>query len=142
MTIGRRLGALTAATAGLLATIPFVTGATAGAAERTCWSIEPIELALEDVWSYTYQVTWCAEGAEIVSVDPVITHQVIAPVCSWVGSVEESVTKSPDGQARTAFNLSEFFCPGDIGAKGVTPWAIVTLHPNGTYTVDATGIHP
>jgi hypothetical protein len=142
MSIGRRLGALAAVTAGLLATVPFVTGATAGAAEKICWSIEPIELALEDVWSYTYQVSWCAEGTEIVSVDPVVTHQVIAPVCSWVGNLEESVTKSPDGEARTAYILSAFSCPGDVGAKGVTPWAIVTLQPNGTYTVDATGIHP
>lgn len=139
MTIGRRPAALV--TAGLLATIPFVTGATAGAAEQTCWSIEPIELGLDGVWSYTYQVSWCAEGPEIVSVDPVVTHQVIAPVCSWVGSVEESVTKSPDG-GRTAFNLSEFSCPAEIVAKGVTPWAIVTLQPDGTYTVDATGIRP
>ncbi|MFJ7213360.1 hypothetical protein [Amycolatopsis sp. NPDC098790] len=138
MSIGLGLGALTA---GLLAASSFAPGVTATAGERTCWSIEPIELGLDGVWSYTYEVSWCAEGAEIVSVDPVVTYEVIAPVCRWVGSVEESVTKSEEG-TRTAFNLSEFSCPGDIGAKGVTPWAIVTVHADGTYTVDATGIRP
>jgi hypothetical protein len=137
----RRLAALATATAGFLTALPFATGATAGAAEDQCWSTEVVQLGVEQAWSYTYQVSWCAEGSEITRVDPTVTHAVLDPVCSWVGSIEESVTKAPNG-TRTAFNLSEFSCPADIGTKGVNPWVIINLRADGTYTIDATGIKP
>ncbi|HET6706629.1 hypothetical protein [Amycolatopsis sp.] len=134
----RRIGTFTAITAGVLASIPFITGA---AAEDGCWATEPIDLANEGVWTYRNQVTWCAKDGEVTSVEVQVTHQVLNPACTWAGRVEESVTPAKDG-ARTAFDLSEFTCPGAIGAKGVNPWVIVTVQPDGTYTVDATGIRP
>ncbi|WP_439379847.1 hypothetical protein [Amycolatopsis lexingtonensis] len=113
----------------------------AAAADETCWTTEPVTLGVDGAWAYTYEVSWCAKDGEITSVDPQVTHQVLNPLCSWVGSIEESVTKSPDGAARKAFNLSEFSCPGDIGTKGVNPWVIILLHADGTSTVTDTGIH-
>ncbi|WP_290063016.1 hypothetical protein [Amycolatopsis solani] len=124
--------------AALVAAVP---APSAAAAERTCWTTEPVTLGVEGAWAYTYEVSWCAEGTEITTVDPAVTHQVLNPVCRWVGSIEESVTKTPDGAARQAFNLSEFSCPADIGAKGVNPWVIILLHADGTYAVTDTGIH-
>jgi hypothetical protein len=135
----RRLGAFTAVTAGVLAGVPLITGA---AAEDGCWATAPVELANEGVWTYRNQVTWCANDGKVTSVQVTVTHQVLDPACTWAGRVEESVTPAKDGTGRTAFDLSEFTCPGAIGAKGVNPWVIVTVQPDGTYTVDATGIHP
>jgi hypothetical protein len=135
----RKFGAVTAAAAGLFATIPFVTGATAGAAESQCWTTEPVKLGVEGAWRYTYEVSWCAEESRITSVAPKVTHAVLDPDCSWVGSIEEALTK-PSDTARTAFNMSEFSCPADIAAHGVNPWAFVTVHADGTYTVGDTGI--
>ncbi|MEU0533216.1 hypothetical protein [Amycolatopsis tolypomycina] len=136
----RRTGALTAITAGVLAGVPFITGA--AAPDNGCWATEPIELANEGVWTYRNQVTWCATDGKVTSVEVKVTHQVLNPACTWAGRVEESVTPAKDGTGRTAFDLSEFSCPGAIGAKGVNPWVIVTVQPDGSYTIDATGIHP
>jgi hypothetical protein len=135
----RKLGAVAVATAGLFATIPFVTGATAGAAENQCWTTKPVELGVEGAWRYTFEVSWCVRGSKFTSVEPKVTHEVLDPACSWVGSLEEALTKPADDTTRTAFNLSEFSCPADISAKGVNPWVVITLHTDGTYTVDQTG---
>ena len=134
----RRAGALTAVAAGLLAAVPFLTGAAAEA--DGCWSTPPIELTNEGVWKYSDQVSWCVQGAEITSVRVTIRHEVLNQACSWAGRVEESDTPAKDGTGRTVYDQSEFTCPGAIGAKGVNPWVIVTVRPNGTYTIDNSGI--
>ncbi|GLZ38091.1 hypothetical protein [Actinokineospora sp. NBRC 105648] len=131
----RRAGALTA---GLLAVVPFITGA--AAARDGCWSTAPIELTNQGVWKYTNQISWCARGSGITSVAMTVTHQVLDQACRWVGRVEESDAPAKDGTGRTVYDQSEFECSGTIGTGGVNPWVVVTVQPNGTYTVDMSGI--
>ena len=101
-----------------------------------------VQLGVEEAWSYTYQVSWCAEGSEIVSGRP-DGHPRGARPGLQLGRQHRGVgDEVPGRQARTAFNLSEFSCPADIGTKGVNPWAIINLRADGTYTIDATGIKP
>jgi hypothetical protein len=142
MTIVRRLGVLTAAAAGFLAAIPFATGAAAGAAEKTCWTTEPEELTNEGLWTYSYEVSWCAEGHDIVSIKPTVTPKALDPACIWVGSRQEPPTPTEDGTGREVFNVGEFSCSGDVGAKGVNPWVILNLYPNGTCEVSDSDIYP
>jgi hypothetical protein len=133
----RKFGAITAATAALFATIPFVTGATAGATESQCWTTEPVELGVEKAWKYTFEVSWCTEGSQFTSVEPKVTHEELDQACSWVGSIKDELTRPSEDI--TVLNLSEFSCPAGIATDGVNPWVVVTLHSDGTYTVDKTG---
>ncbi|RSM48647.1 hypothetical protein DMA12_05805 [Amycolatopsis balhimycina DSM 5908] len=142
MTIVRRLGVLTAAAAGLLAAIPLATAAAADAAEKTCWTTERVVLKNEGVWTYSYWVTWCAEGKDIVSIERTQTNRVLNRACNWVGIREASEKPTEDGTGREVFTLGEFLCRGDVGAKGVNPWVILNLYPDGTSKVIAEGIHP
>jgi hypothetical protein len=135
----RKLGAVTAATAALFATIPFVTGATAGAAESHCWTTEPVPVTNEGVWTYSFQVRWCAEGTKITRQKGNVTHEVLNQDCTWAGRLKDSETPAEDGTGLTVKNVSQFKCPADISAKGVNPWVIVTVQPSGTYTVVQTG---
>ncbi|MEV5712346.1 hypothetical protein AB0L41_00525 [Amycolatopsis mediterranei] len=136
MTIGRRLGALAAATAGVLATISLTTGATADAEGTACYNTEPVKLGVAGAWSYTYRVQWCTHGTLIYAVTLSVQPDVLDPACRWVGTVARSVTKTPDGTGRVAADRSEFSCPDGVAQ----PWAIVTVRPENVYTVDATGI--
>jgi len=137
----RKFGAITAATAALFATIPFVTGATAGAAESQCWITKPVPVTNEGVWTYSFQVLWCAGGTKITRVEGTVTHEVLNQACTWAGRLDDSVTPAEDGTGLTVKDVSGFKCPADISAKGVNPWVIVTVRPNGTYTVVQTGKH-
>ncbi|WP_406631443.1 hypothetical protein [Amycolatopsis sp. WGS_07] len=132
----RRASALTAVTAGLLATVPFVTGAAEGGNE--CWSTVPIELANEGVWKYFNRISWCARGSKVTSVEMVVTHQVLNDACRWLGRVEKSDTPAKYG--RTVYEQSRFECSGTAGSDGVNPWVVATVRPDGTYTVDRSGI--
>ncbi|MFB9926956.1 hypothetical protein ACFORO_19355 [Amycolatopsis halotolerans] len=135
----RRAGALTAVAAGLLAAVPFVTGAAAHG--YGCWTTGPIEVANEGVWKYFNRVSWCVQDAKITSVQLAVTHQVVNQACRWVGVLEQHQEPAKDGVGRTVYDRGEFSCPGTIGADGVNPWLAVTIEPDGTYTVDESGIH-
>ncbi|GAA1024896.1 MULTISPECIES: hypothetical protein [Amycolatopsis] len=133
-----RAGALTAVTAGLLAAVPFVTGAAQGG--TGCWSTAPVELANEGVWKYSDQVSWCAQDSKITSVEVTVTHQVLNRACRWVGLVAAYSEPAKDGTGRTVYSRGEFACQGTVGADGVNPWVTLTVEPDGTYTVDRSGI--
>ncbi|MFD2467767.1 hypothetical protein [Amycolatopsis silviterrae] len=134
----RRAGALTAIAAGLLATVPIVTGAAEGG--NGCWSAAPIELANEGAWKYFNRISWCARGTKVTSVEMAVTHQVLDQSCRWLGRVEKSDTPAKHGDGRTVYDRSAFECSGTAGSDGVNPWVVATVQPNGTYTVDMSGI--
>ncbi|WP_329048405.1 hypothetical protein OG738_38410 [Amycolatopsis sp. NBC_01488] len=136
MTIGHRFGALAAATAGLLATTSLVTGTAANAEGTACYTTAPVQLAAAGAWSYAFRVQWCAHGPAILAISLSADHQVLDPACTWLGTVEQSVTKTPDGVSRVAYNRSAVSCPAGVAQ----PWATVTVSPENVYTVDATGI--
>ncbi|MGW5701398.1 hypothetical protein [Amycolatopsis japonica] len=120
-----------------------LTFAVPGEAEavRECASgakvIKPVVLEDPGRWTYTFDLSWCAEGGSIVWAEPSVTARVHSPACRWVGRVEESIRRLPD-KTWSVFDMSEFSCLDTSGKEhGVNPWVVVTFHPAGAY--DASG---
>ncbi|MFI5558617.1 hypothetical protein ACIA2T_05000 [Amycolatopsis japonica] len=106
-------------------------------AARECASgakvIKPVVLEDPGRWTYTFDLSWCAEGGSIVWAEPSVTARVHSPACRWVGRVEESIKQLPD-KAWSVFDMSEFSCQDGAGKEhGVNPWVVVTFHPAGAY---------
>lgn len=106
-------------------------------AARECASgakvIKPVVLEEPGRWTYTFDLSWCAEGGSIVWAEPSVTARVHSPACRWVGRVEESIKQLPD-KAWSVFDMSEFSCLDASGKEhGVNPWVVVTFHPAGAY---------
>jgi hypothetical protein len=127
----------------LLAGLPV---STAQAAEATCptpeKTSEVVRLSDPGKWSYTYYVSWCVENGKVTSITPHVTHEEDSTWCSWVGSAEEAMTPVADGSgAWNAFNMSAFSCKDSAGKPGsVTPWAVITVRPNGSSSVPHKGV--
>ncbi|MFI7117320.1 hypothetical protein [Amycolatopsis sp. NPDC049868] len=120
----------------LCAGLTFATPGEADAA-RECGSgvkaIKPVVLEDPGRWTYTFGLSWCAEGGSIVWAEPSVSPRVHSPACRWVGRIEESMTELPD-KRWSAFDMSEFSCQDGAGKEdGVNPWVVVTFHPAGTY---------
>ncbi|OXM51935.1 hypothetical protein [Amycolatopsis alba] len=106
-------------------------------------TIRPVVLEDPGKWTYTYNLSWCADGGTVVWADPSVTPRVHTPACRWVGRMEESLRKPiVENGTWTATDTSEFSC-GDKDGKehGVNPWVIVNFFPAGEYKVKS-GIDP
>jgi hypothetical protein len=125
--------------------VPLAAGTADAAAAPKCsstpWTSDPVVISRADQWSYAYRLTWCVEGSEIIWVEPSVTHEEVPDTCTWVGSMEEWVRPGPGG-SWTAFNLSEFSCQVTTAtvSKGVNPWVILNVFPDGSYAVVEKGI--
>ena len=108
----------------------------AGAAPECASGVKVIKpVVLEDPgrWTYTFDLSWCADGGTIRWAEPSVTARVHSPACRWVGRIEESIKVLPD-KAWSAFDMSEFSCRDSAGKEhGVNPWVVVTFHPAGAY---------
>lgn len=135
MTFGRVMTGLVAGAAISLAGIA-PAGAAAEPPPPGCWVSEPLELDYNGLWTYTFSVSWCVEGTEIVRVEPTVSHEEKSSACTWVGNIEESRRREPDS-GLTLFYMSEFSCRIGDGdeTRGVNPWVIVTIYPDGRHTV-------
>ncbi|MFD5091864.1 hypothetical protein ACFWMR_14765 [Amycolatopsis thailandensis] len=108
-------------------------------ADRECAAgvkiIKPVVLEDPGKWTYTYNLSWCADGGAVVWVAPAVTAKVHTPACRWVGRIEEAVRPIKDERGRwTAFDMSEFSCADSAGKEhGVNPWVVVTFEPAGRY---------
>ncbi|MFC3451411.1 hypothetical protein [Amycolatopsis speibonae] len=108
-------------------------------AARDCASgvrtIKPVVLEEPGKWTYTYNLSWCADGGAVVWVVPAVTARVHSAACRWIGRIEESVRPTKDERGRwTAFDMSEFSCTDNAGKEhGVNPWVVVTFEPAGAY---------
>jgi hypothetical protein len=139
----KRTVTILAACAALLTGISLTAGtAAADTPAREClatpWTTtEPIRLTYHDLWTYTYTITWCAEDGHIVWVAPEVTYEELDPACVWQGTRENRALPDRDSDTWTTFVMSEFACLAEDGAgtRGVTPWAEVTVHPDGRYVV-------
>jgi hypothetical protein len=115
--------------------------AEAGAATPECSSarkaIQPVTLEDPGRWTYTYRLSWCADGDKISGVEVKVTSEVHDPTCTWVGRIEESVKPVADSEqgAWSAFDMSEFSCGRDKPV-GVNPWVVITFEPSGKYAVE------
>ncbi|AUI61805.1 hypothetical protein [Amycolatopsis sp. BJA-103] len=121
----------------LCAGLTFVATGEADAA-RQCASgvkiIKPVVLEDPGRWTYTFDLSWCADGGTIVWAEPSVAARVHSPACRWVGRIEESLGKTPDGPVWKAFDMSEFSCQDGKGKEnGVNPWVVVTFDPSGGY---------
>ncbi|OKJ97596.1 hypothetical protein [Amycolatopsis sp. CB00013] len=108
-------------------------------AARECASgakvIKPVVLEDPGRWTYTFDLSWCAEGGSIVWAEPSVAARVHSPACRWVGRVEESIRQLPD-KTWSVFDMSEFSCLDSAGKEhGVNPWVVVTFHPAGAYDI-------
>ncbi|ANN15051.1 hypothetical protein SD37_04820 [Amycolatopsis orientalis] len=127
-----------AGSAVLCAGLTFVAAGEASAAIPDCASgvktIKPVVLEDPGRWTYTFDLSWCADAGTIVWAQPSVTPLVLDPACRWVGRVEESLGREPGGAAWRAFDMSEFSCLDGAGKEhGVNPWVIVTFDPAGGY---------
>jgi hypothetical protein len=142
MTIRRMVTALVGCVVVLFAGISLAAGTAANAGELTCSTSVPVQLDEPGLWSYTFQVSWCVQDGRIVRIVPNVEHQVHSSACTWMGQSDESQTPAPGGSgAWEVFDMSKFLCEtGEGGTQSVTPWGIITIHPDGTSTVMRKGI--
>ncbi|EMD23170.1 hypothetical protein C791_7532 [Amycolatopsis azurea DSM 43854] len=116
-------------------------------AARPCASgvktIKPVVLEDPGRWTYTYNLSWCADGGTVAWIEPSVIARVHTPACRWVGRIEESLQKPPQGSSQwTATDTSEFSCADNAGKEhGVNPWVIVNFVPAGAYKITS-GIDP
>jgi hypothetical protein len=92
-------------------------------------------------WIYTFQVIWCVEDGVIKWRKPIVTAEVLDPLCRWVGNMEES-EKQVDPTTWHVFNMGKFECEDPAGPSGEHPWAIVGVSPNGDSAVIDGGVAP
>ncbi|QFZ19086.1 hypothetical protein [Saccharothrix syringae] len=133
----RRVVAVLAAGAAL--SLPGTRTAEAAPPECTAgpWTAGPLHLEDPGLWSYTYTVTWCARGTEVVWVETKLEHQEFSATCAWQGVLKDSVEKVSGRQLWTAFSMGEFSCGGDgVETGAVNPWALINLHPDGNHDLD------
>nr|RSN07274.1 hypothetical protein DMC63_35235 [Streptomyces sp. WAC 05977] len=96
--------------------------------------IKPVVLEDPGRWTYTFDLSWCADGGTIRWAEPAVTARVHSPACRWAGRIEESLTKTPGSEAWSAFDMSEFSCQDGAGKEhGVNPWVVVDFYPTGAY---------
>lgn len=129
----------------LCAGLTFVAEGEANAA-RDCASgvktIKPVVLEDPGRWTYTYGLSWCADGGTIGWAEPSVTPRVLDTACRWVGRIEEAVNPVQGGPRWSAFDMSEFSCLASDGKEhGVNPWVVVTFAPAGAYDTRS-GIEP
>ncbi|ONI75012.1 hypothetical protein ALI144C_40295 [Actinosynnema sp. ALI-1.44] len=100
-----------------------------------------VPLRYQDLWTYTFKATWCAEEARIVWAEVAVTHEEHSETCTWIGRLEEWTTRDPGTGAWTVFDMSEYSCRTGAGTapKGWTPWAMVTVQPDGISIVKGKG---
>ncbi|MBB5853069.1 hypothetical protein ACFQ05_07210 [Amycolatopsis umgeniensis] len=121
----------------LCAGLTFVATGEANAA-RECASgakvIKPVVLEDPGKWTYTFDLSWCANGGTIVWAEPSVTARVHSSACRWVGRIEESLGGKPNSSVWQAYDMSEFSCLDSKGKEhGVNPWVVVTFDPAGGY---------
>jgi hypothetical protein len=111
---------------------------TASADTRPACSSVPftavVPLTYQGLWTYTFTTTWCVEKSVIIWAEVVITHEEYSDTCTWAGRLEEATTKDKATGTWTLFDMSGYSCKtgGGSGTKGITPWAMVAVHPDGT----------
>jgi hypothetical protein len=128
----------------LLGGIPSTASAEAVPAAPACSSAPfttEVSLNYEGLWTYTFATTWCVEKAKIVWAEVVVSHVEYSETCTWAGRQEEWTRKNPDTGAWTLFDLSAYSCEtgGGSATKGITPWAEVTVRPDGSSAEDGKG---
>ncbi|OLZ53354.1 hypothetical protein BS329_11155 [Amycolatopsis coloradensis] len=121
----------------LFAGLTFAAEGEANAA-RDCASgvktIKPVVLETPKKWTYTYGLSWCADGGKVTWAEPSVTPRVHDVACRWAGRIEESVRPVPDSVTWSAYDMGEFSCRDNAGKEhGVNPWVVVTFDPAGGY---------
>jgi hypothetical protein len=119
---------------------------TAHAEETACsapmWSV-PVHLTDPGgSWSYTYQVSWCADNGSVEDIKQHITHQADGTRCVWEHNEEEANTPVHDAAGTwISHNMTAFSCKNAEGKPAsVNPWARIAIRPDGSSFVVDRGI--
>lgn len=93
-------------------------------------------------WEYDYHVVWCGHDGTIDWVVPVVTHtEPDGSSCTWQGSRHDEMEQLSKTEWIVT-NMSDYSCQKNNDAQPAreTPWAIVSISPDGHSEVRAKGI--
>jgi hypothetical protein len=141
MTIKRLVTTITA----LLAFI-VVTSANAGTAaaepelppcQTTPWQSDVAHEFSTGSWGYLYRVIWCVEETQTIwAVSDVVPVLPDDSDCTWMETKAESLKPMANSDTWMGFHMGWFSCPDGTDEY---PWAIITVSPDGTSTIQDQG---